>query len=291
MHRWIVSTIALLLAACTEPASAPDPAADSAPASEEPSATPAQPGLPADYAAMRAGAQAWAADQVSAESAPGMPAEGDTDPYFDTMSCAEPDIEPGEQAPREQQLAALAHEAVLLEGRLAAAGYAPALWREPLGRWETAALDVITGAPTPAWGAPGYDAFEARLSALADTLTAELEANRARLQPALAPIRREGGCGAGETPFLVRTDPPGGKVWLITRFAFDVCRAKKLDAWSTEACRWTEMDPDREAYLSGSYNYQAHWPDGATGRGSRRLDDGMGNFEEGTAVPVLVRPG
>jgi hypothetical protein len=119
-------------------------------------------------------------------------------------------------------------------------------------------------------------------------LAGALEQQRASVQPAAPPIAFGGDCGAGETPFIVTTDPAGGRVWLTTKFSFDLCGVRRRDPWDVGQCRWTELSPSQESYLSGRYVYQASWPDGASGRGVRAFDGaGIGDGAE----IVRIRPG
>jgi hypothetical protein len=278
---------ALLLAACS-----PQPAADTSepqPAAETVGVTP----WPADYAAMRAGAAGWAADEVSAEqkAAAQSTANGFDQPgQFDIYSCAEPDFEPGEIDARTSRLAALAHEAVLLEARLKAAGYDPAIWGAALATLQTESLKLFDG-QVPEWGTPEGDALDARLAALREQAVATMELQRQTVQPSAPTIISEGGCGAAETPFLVKADPPGGRVWLTTRFTFQTCQAMGKPAWDTAQCRWTELAPDREEYLSGNYMVQARWPDGRSLRSSQRFQGDMADLESSDPVTVTIRPG
>jgi hypothetical protein len=281
----------ILLAALLVSACGPDDsAADTSGPGAEPvaEATISASPFPADYAAMREGARAWAADMVKPElDGRGLPGDTGYAPYFDTMSCAEPDAEAVEVSARDQQLAALAHEAVLLEARLQAYGYLPGVWQGPVAEWERASLAILSTSDVPRYEDPAYEGFEARLSALGDKLAVELEIARAREQPDALPIKREGGCGAAEAPVFVKADPPGGRIWVTTRFTFDVCKARKLDPWDREACRWAEMAPDREAWLSGNYMVQGEWPDGATTRTSRRIE----TDDPDNPGLVTIRPG
>lgn len=274
------TSIALLLAACSPEAAPPAPET----AATQTSASP----YPADYAALREGARSFAADVSKAEQqGRAMPGDTGYGPYFDTLDCTLPDAEPIERSPQEARLETLAHDAMVLETRLQAYGYAPEVWQEPVQRWQLAALPLVSAPDVPAFEDPRADSFDQQLSSLHESLTAELEANRQRLQPDSLPIRREGGCGAAEAPVLVKADPPDGRIWLTTRFTFDVCRAKKLDPWDRNACRWAEMDPTREAFLSGTYMVQGKWPNGASVRTNRQIV----SDDPEQAITLTIRPG
>jgi hypothetical protein len=282
---------ACLLAACSA-GTADTPAADTS----EPEATPAETVTatpwPADYGAMRTAAAGWAADELAAEAevmARTTDAEAPTDQPFDLFSCATPDEELAETDPRTRQLSGLAHKSVLMEARLKSAGYSEDVWAEALETFQRESLKLLEG-PVPAWGAPGHDQLEERLNGLLQQATATMELRRQTLQPEQPPIILEGGCGAFEAPFLVRADPPGGRIWLTTRFTFQTCQALGKSAWDTSQCRWTELQPDRPSYLSGTYMVQAKWPDGRTLRSSQRFQPDP-NLDEGVVVPVSIRPG
>ena len=283
---------ASLVAACSTDTPAADPASDTS----EPQAAPAETVVanpwPADYAAMRKATTGWAADQLAAEAeavARATDAEAPTDQPFDLFSCAEADEELSEVDPRTEQLSDLAHKSVLMEARLKAAGYSEDVWAEALETLQRESLKLLEG-PIPAWGAPGHAKLDEGLNGLLHQAAATMELRRQTLQPEQPAIILEGGCGAFETPFLVRADPPGGRIWLTTRFTFQTCQALGKPAWDTSQCRWTEMQPDRPSYLSGTYMVQAKWPDGRSLKSSQRFQPDP-NLGEDESVPITVRPG
>jgi hypothetical protein len=280
---------ASLLVACSADAPAPDEASDTSEPQEAPAEITIAGPWPADYAAMRTAAAGWAADEVATEAQAAARYEGPPPEDFDLFSCALPDPELAETDPRTRQLAELAHRSVLMEARLKAAGYSPDIWDEPLETLEVQALKLLSG-DVPAWGAPGYDVLEQGLNGLQTQAAATMELRRQTLQPEQPRIINEGGCGAFETPFLVRADPPGGRIWLTTRFTFQTCQALGKSAWDTAQCRWTEVQPDRPMELSGTYMVQAKWPDGRTLRSSQRFQPNP-NLGEDESVPVTIRPG
>lgn len=291
----LAAILALSLVACGSEPSAFDDQAEVAAEEEVVAPAAPAPAFPEDYAAMRQAADIFARDLTERDRLTLLQdasvGEGGAPPVFDLFSCVEPDLEPASLEPREAALAGLAHEAAVLEARLRAAGYRPDVWADPLRHWESDRVAEIGDGPVPAFGEPGHDALEARAEALHIRLAESLENRRATLQPEAPPIVREGGCGAGELPFLVRTEPAGGKVWLATRFSFDVCRVRGRNPWSLDECRWTEMDPDRPAWLSGNYMVQARWPDGRASRGARRMEGPDGPIDIDAPLPVIVRPG
>ena len=219
---------------------------------------PAAPVLPA---AAPGDALAIAAENYAAGESPLTLVDGDTDQSarsFDVVDCNEEarGVDPnGAQPPHDE---VVARRVALLRRSLRLVGYSPAVIEVPLADY---ARDAAR-ADDPDRRQEGY----ARLATA-------LDRKRAMLHPDLPPVRAEGGCGAAEVPIIVQSRPAGGRVWLITKFAFDLCNARRLNAWDRIACdRWSEVGADRPVQLSGSYVYQAEWPGGRRARGNRRID-------------------
>lgn len=106
-----------------------------------------------------------------------------------------------------------------------------------------------------------------------EALAAAIEANRRRLAPKLPAVVAEGGCGdAPPAPVIVRTEPPGANVMLISAFAFKVCTRKLANPWDRFACRWTEVETGKPTEIRGRSVYQIRWPDGTERRGTREFD-------------------
>lgn len=107
-------------------------------------------------------------------------------------------------------------------------------------------------------------ALEHRRVEFMEKLSASLNASRVKNQ-SLPPVSIEGGCGDGGIAVKISTRPNGGRVWLIPRFYFDLCKAQGLDQKSIEQCdRWMEIIPGEEMMLTGNYKYIVQWPDGTT---------------------------
>lgn len=255
MKRWAAPFMALALVACGQSAPQTD-----APEAEATEATALQDPL---RAAARLYAQAQAEPGAQGLIVPIAEIGG-----FDLIDCLEEyrSMEPGNPAPADEQIA---QRMALLSISLERAGYPMNAMQPILDRFEVAEQALAAEGNDVG---PGSEAFDARMQALA----AELDDVRAALAPDLQPVITEGGCGAGETQVHIRTLPEGGRSWLITRFAFDLCQARKLDPWNMEACpRWAEADPEAPMMLSGAYKWQVRWPDGDTARGDRRVAPSM----------------
>jgi hypothetical protein len=210
--------------------------------------------------------------------------ETDDAPYFDVVDCNEEfaSVDLGDVPADIRSRELLARRVVRLKQVLAHIGLRPKVFAAPLQLYEQrmiAFLDGESGQPPDVSAMPyppepqDFTDPAGRNHLELWQLARQIEANRQRLQPDAPRIAAEGGCGAGEGDFRIRTQPEAGRVWLITRFAFNLCRARRIDPWNRDRChRWTEVAADMAVPLSGSYMYQARWPDGGSGRGSRSFD-------------------
>lgn len=265
---------ACLLSACGSSVPEQAPATNNAVEAIAPSPAPTPPPTatpPAD--ALAQAAADYAAGEKPLVLAEGM--EGQPARYFDVIDCNEEmrGAEPGEGPAHPDEV--IARRVALLRRSLQLLGYSPAVIEEPLATYAAEAVHETDLESRQ----PDYQ-----------HLAAALEAKRAALQPDLPPIRAEGGCGAAETPILVRTRPAGGRVWLITKFAFALCRARHLDPFDRMACdRWREVGPDRPVQLSGNYVYQAQWPGGKSARGEQPIDPVMD--EDDSDAPRIITIG
>jgi hypothetical protein len=297
-----------VLSACNDPAPADRPAdrqmAVDRPvppvANRESASQPAD--LPRDYAELREAAKAL--DLPGHDGRKDLEgSDGAPNPIFDVIDCAEDyrSVEPGSLPPDEEQREALARRAVMLERGLRDAGYDEAVFAGPLRDYETRMLAVIARKgvlPEPSLPAYFDEWFgnDARSTAGRPTrelahLALAIDAVRQRRRPDLPAVEARGECGAGEQPFLIRSAPAGAKIWLATRFGYNLCTVRRIDGWDRDRCpRWSEMDPSVPAALSGTYMYQAKWPDGRTARGNRTLDGLNPTTDDGTPVVVTIRP-
>lgn len=81
------------------------------------------------------------------------------------------------------------------------------------------------------------------------------------------------GCGAGEMPVKLVSDPPYKSLRIIPEFYFTVCGKRGPDAWSSQQCRWWEDVLQEVTMVSGTYYYVATWPDGTEKRGRFTIDE------------------
>jgi hypothetical protein len=200
------------------------------------------------------------------------------DKYLDLTWCGSMADELVELSRREAALRFLAGEVASMHGALVKGGYREQVFAAPLEAYERGRLASIAREEASDPDGPSPSA----------RLASEIDANRTRLQPGLPRVVADGGCGGGEAPVIVKSEPAGGRVWLITEFSFLYCRASKLDPWDREKCRhWREADDDNPLYLSGTYVYQVRWPQGIAGRGRKSMDYAK---ENGEAMVLKVKP-
>jgi hypothetical protein len=262
----------------------------------EDNGTAAGPALPMSLADQYPALKTAALESIRAELADaGEPTyllqEIEGDKFFDVMDCAESERNPEVRAPagRAGSVETLARRIAFLELNFAAAGYRREVYKAPLAAYEDWSLAAIVqgeeplgNGDAPGLSGPAHEQAQLRFAT-------QVEANRSKLQPTLPRVVVEGGCGAGGTSYLIKTQPAGGRVWLVTRFGFNACRAMGLEPWDREKCnRWYEADPDQPMSLSGTYVYQASWRNGARGRGEKRLESTEADPEK---MPVVtIRP-
>ena len=80
------------------------------------------------------------------------------------------------------------------------------------------------------------------------------------------------GCGAGEIKFEVASNPPGGKIHIISDTDAMLCAATNKDPWDTEACHgWTRVSTNSMG-LVGTYRYTVSWSNGKKERDKFRIE-------------------
>jgi hypothetical protein len=149
---------------------------------------------------------------------------------------------------RTRQLADLAYEIVRLKKLMARLGYPEAVWRPMLVDNEER----------------GKESFDPIEGTYLEGLSQTLNAYRRQSAPALPATLVEGGCGEGEVAIRIATRPGNGRVRLIPVFFFKLCEVQKIDPDDPRRCdHWREPAEGALFEVSGDYNYQASWPDGA----------------------------
>lgn len=223
--------------------------------------------------------------------------------FFDLINCRE-DSDLVELRPVSGEIEAmelLARRSVMIEYLLNEAGYLAKIIDAPMREYQKRMLayindnknidDPILPAYYDEWfGDPEPDVDDRPTRELAQ-LALRLDESRKKYQPKLPPVEVRGECGAGEQPFIIKSNPEGARIWFATHFAYNLCNIRYGDGWDRNRCdRWTEMDPKVPSALSGTYKYQARWPNGKTGRGDRILDGLTPVTDDGSPVVVTIRP-
>lgn len=303
MAIWRPAFVLILMSACS-PAPADDGAQSKLPVAEAavegspaPAAIPAY--YPPGYAEMKDAAAIFAKENFGKyEPIEQSDDSGSYGRFYDVEDCQGPyenaEIDAGGD-PRALELEAYAREIAKHRHYLSQL-YQPAVFEEPLRNYERGLIEHLATMPPFPEGendteSPEYKKYSEWSDAywtLKRQFAEEMENRRKRLQPDSLRIDLDGGCGAGEVAYLVRTDPVEGRLWMTTKFSFDLCKARKVDPWNTEACRWTEISPSEPVFLSGRYVYQAKWPGGAQRRAVRAFD-GFLDPEKGDAIDVVIR--
>jgi len=81
------------------------------------------------------------------------------------------------------------------------------------------------------------------------------------------------GCGAGEVPVVIRTQPAGAQVAYIPLFKFKLCEARKLPPQDPLSCTGWVNAVKKAEFLSGKYAYIARWSDGRSTSGVFNIND------------------
>ncbi|HEX8364812.1 MAG TPA: hypothetical protein VF603_05955 [Allosphingosinicella sp.] len=221
-------------------------------------------------------------------------------PFINLLDCVEDGMLAGPLAPTgaNEQHFWLARRVERIRHRLARSGYPPAAYEEPLAAYEASTLEHFSRPqPSEASIRPRSESEDGEgqtaEDAVFDRLARDINQRRENLRVTAPPTGVDRGCGAGESPFIVRADPRNGRVWMLRAYDFHLCRIRTGRPWDLNACRWLEMDGDRPSYLSGRYVYQATWPGGRSIRGNRVLDEGTAMAAGGgsdQAAIVTIRP-
>lgn len=83
---------------------------------------------------------------------------------------------------------------------------------------------------------------------------------RRRQVPTLVGLTDE--CGEGAFPFILDSNPPGGKIRLISDLDALLCEALKRDPWDVKVCQGWSAVASKDIQLSGTYRFVVDWPDG-----------------------------
>jgi hypothetical protein len=178
-------------------------------------------------------------------------------------------------------LAALAGTIVAWQNDFTHLGYPKAFWENLINEYERSTLAGLSKVDTL-----GRD--QVQLDEVADRLVIMLSHYRHRFNPSLPYLTRDTGCGAGDQIVTILAEPKDGRVYLISEFFYELCKAQGIDPFDTDRCsQWEEVVNQGIAFVAGRYYYLARWPDGAIRKGPINADKllrSTGDFSNFTAL-------
>jgi hypothetical protein len=183
---------------------------------------------------------------------------------YDIIDCGDSNYTGGWTS-KASAYAFIADKVLIWESDLPRLGYPRSVWSAPVAKYESSAIFIANSV------APG-SFFEAL-----DGSPSRMEIRRSDLQNALLTYRKTHphateianglGCGGGELPIKLVTQPVATQVTIIPAFFYELCRVQRIDPNDTTRCaHWREVSgPIVE--VSGNYRYVARWHDGTVKRG------------------------
>jgi hypothetical protein len=180
---------------------------------------------------------------------------------YDIMDCGTSDYTGG-VATRASEYAYIADKALIWEADLPRLGYPRAVWGAPVARFESTAVSIANSVAP----AHFFDVWDDRIDASRKGLQKALLAYRAT-HPHAGHIANGLGCGGGEVPVKLVTQPAATQVTIIPAFFYELCRVQRIDPNDTARCaHWREVSGPI-VQVSGDYHYVAKWRDGTVKRG------------------------
>lgn len=183
------------------------------------------------------------------------------DGQYDIMDCGESDYTGG-SATLASEYAYIADKVLIWQTDLPRIGYPRRVWAAPVARFESSGIFIANSV------APGkfFDVWDDRIDASRKALQKTLLAYR-KTNPHAVAIANGLGCGGGEVPVKLVTQPVATQVTIIPAFFYELCRVQRIDPNDTTRCaHWREVSgPIVE--VSGNYRYVARWHDGTVKRG------------------------
>jgi hypothetical protein len=180
---------------------------------------------------------------------------------YDIMDCGESDYTGG-AATKASEYAYVADKALIWETDLPRIGYPRSVWGAPVARFESSGLFIANSVDPKKF----FDVWDDRIDASRKGLQNVLLAYR-KTHPRLADIANGLGCGGGELPVKLVTQPTATQVSIIPSFFYELCRVQRIDPNDTARCaHWREVSGPI-VQVSGDYHYVAKWHDGTVKRG------------------------
>jgi hypothetical protein len=180
---------------------------------------------------------------------------------YDIMDCGESDYTGGPPT-RASEYAYIADKALIWQRDLPRIGYPRGVWAAPVARFESSGILIANSVDPKHF----FDVWDDRIDASRKGLQNALLSYR-KTHPHAAAIANGLGCGGGEVPVKLVTQPAATQVTIIPAFFYELCRVQKIDPNDTTRCaHWREVSgPIVE--VSGNYRYVARWHDGTVKRG------------------------
>lgn len=154
--------------------------------------------------------------------------------------------------------------------------YPESIWRDYVNRHEQSQLEAISRDAVSYARKNISDVFQ-------EQLARRLKKHKSQSRVNLPDILYEA-CGGHGIEITIRTDPPGAKVFQISRWMKEYCRAIGVDSDDEQKCEeWQPTEVGQVALIYGDRTYKARWP---TNVGFRVLL--FNQIKEGATV--VIRP-
>lgn len=161
------------------------------------------------------------------------------------------------------KLTSLAFEVLVLQDALSAAGYPESVWHDFLAAREQQGLSETDFHRNNSYYLQWYgggvgEEGDPTLKQFASILNSYRNQGHENLPK----VATNGGCGAGGEGVSFETDPPGGRVLLVPKMYYTLCRLQGIDPDDERQCDfWNEVFKEQVAEVSGDYFVKIIWPD------------------------------
>lgn len=190
---------------------------------------------------------------------------------YDIQDCGESNYTGG-AATVASNYAYIADKVLIWEADLPRLGYPRSVWSAPVARFESSSVFIANSVDPKEF----FEVWEDRIGARRDALEKALLAYRAT-HPQAGRITNGLGCGGGEVPVKLVTQPVATQVSIIPSFFYELCRVQRIDPNDTTRCaHWRDVSGPI-VQVSGDYHYVAKWHDGTVKRGMLDVESATGS--------------
>jgi hypothetical protein len=187
----------------------------------------------------------------------------DTVPFYALTPCDALEFTDGTDQ-RTGFYADLAGGVISWEHELPQIGYPEWVWRPWVSSYEASIVATARRIPK---SVDIFRIWENSPRSKFDGLRRVLMAYRAKHPHLPGILSGREGCGGGEVPVRLITQPAATRVSIIPSFFYELCRVQRIDPDDTTRCaHWREVSGPI-VQVSGDYHYVARWHDGTTKRG------------------------